>query len=101
MKTGEKVSSQERIFIITDLLFKHHVSGLSNKELAGLTGTSEANICRDLAVFEQYKWVIRDSSAKWRLSPDFGSIAGHLMKSYQKAKLLLTEEEARYAAAMQ
>ena len=97
----EKLNSQGRIFEIIRLLCDNHVSGLANKELAVRLKTSEANICRDMALFEKNGWVIRGSAARWRLSPTFGGIAGRIMRSYQEAKLRLTEEEARYAAEMQ
>jgi DeoR/GlpR family transcriptional regulator of sugar metabolism len=96
-----KLNSQERIFEIIRLLHENHVSGLTNKELAALVRTSEANICRDMALFDRHEWVIRGVGGRWRLSPAFGGIAGHIMRSYQEAKLRLTEEEAKYASAMQ
>jgi predicted DNA-binding transcriptional regulator YafY len=96
-----KMNSQERIFEIIIHLYEDHVSGLTNKELAVLVKTSEANICRDMALFDRYGWVIRGIGGRWRLSAAFGGIAGRIMRSYQEAKLRLTEEEARYASAMQ
>jgi predicted DNA-binding transcriptional regulator YafY len=97
----EKLNSQERIFAIVTHLERNHVSGLTNKELAGLVGTSEANICRDLALFDRYGWTVRNNTGRRRLSPAFGGIAGRVMRSYQEAKLRLTEEEAQYASEMQ
>jgi DNA-binding IclR family transcriptional regulator len=97
----EKLNSQGRIFEIIRQLCLNHATGLTNKELAKLVGTSEANICRDLAVFQKYKWIEKGVSAKWRLSPQFGGIAGGIMKSYKEAKLLLSKDEERYASAMQ
>jgi DeoR/GlpR family transcriptional regulator of sugar metabolism len=97
----EGLNSQGRIFEIIRQLCASHVSGLTNKDLAAAVGTSEANICRDMALFEKNEWVIRGSGARWRLSPTFGGFAGRIMRSYQEAKLRLTEEEARYASAMQ
>ena len=97
----ERFNSQERVIQITLQLHKNHTTGLNNKELAKLVGTSEANICRDMKVFMKYKWVLRSEDERWRLSPDFGGIAGQIMKSFQTAKLKLSEDEARYASAMQ
>jgi DNA-binding CsgD family transcriptional regulator len=97
----EKLNSQGRIFEIIRLLCENHVSGLANKELAVCLKTSEANICRDMALFKSNDWVVQGNGARWRLSPAFGGIAGRIMRSYQEAKLRLTEEEARYAAEMQ
>lgn len=96
-----KLTSQERILEEIKLLYENHIMGLSNKELATLIGTSETNACRDLAVFEKYKYVCRDSKARWRLSPAFGGIAGQIAKSYQQARLLLSQEEEKYITAMQ
>jgi predicted DNA-binding transcriptional regulator YafY len=96
-----RLSSQDRIFEIVRHLHENHVSGLTNKELADLVKTSEVNICRDIALFDRYEWVIRGIGGRWRLSPVFGGIAGRIMRSYQEAKLRLTEEEAKYASAMQ
>mgnify|MGYP002624357076 CR=1 FL=1 len=98
---NKKLSSQERIFRETEILCENHMTGISNKELARIVGTSAANICRDLALFEQSGWVERNANGRWRLSPKFGGISGQIAKSYQKARLSLTEEEARYASAMQ
>ncbi|MDR2048675.1 MAG: hypothetical protein LBP69_04405 [Treponema sp.] len=98
---GQRLSSQERILEIIRRLEENHVSGLTNKELAVLVKTSEANICRDMALFDRCEWVIRNVGGRWRLSPAFGGIAGRIMRSYQEAKLRLTEEEAKYASAMQ
>jgi len=97
----EKLNSQERIFEIIRLLCDNHVSGLSNKELAVCLKTSGANICRDMALFKKNDWVIQGSGSRWRLSPAFGGLAGRIMRSYQEARLRLTEEEARYASEMQ
>lgn len=97
----EKINSQARIFIITEILYENHADGIANKELANAVGTTQTNICRDMFLFEQYGWAERNSHGKWRLSPRFGGIAGQIMKSFQKARLLLTQEEARYASAMQ
>jgi len=82
-------------------LSENHATGLANSELAKLVGTSEANICRDLQIFRRHGWVVRGEGDRWRLSPDFGGLAGQIMKSYQAAKLRLSEEEAMYASAMQ
>lgn len=96
----EKINSQERIIETVALLSKNHVGGLTNKELSLELNTGEANVCRDMALFEKHGWVIR-TGTRWRLSPSFGGIAGRVMRSYQEAKLRLTEEEARYASEMQ
>lgn len=98
---NERLSSQERIFEIILFMHDNHVSGLTNKELAGLAKTSEVNVCRDMALFERYGWATKGKSGRWRLSPAFGGIAGRIMRSYQEAKLRLTEEEAKYASEMQ
>jgi predicted DNA-binding transcriptional regulator YafY len=102
-RSGEmqRISSQERIFEIIRLLYESHVLGLCNAELAASLKTSHANICRDMALFEKYGWARRGLGSRWRLSPAFGGIAGRIMRSYQEAKLRLTEEEAQYASEMQ
>lgn len=97
----EKINSQGRIFQICQLLCENHISGLTNKDLAVALKTSEANICRDMALFEKHEWVIRGTGSRWRLSPTFGGFAGRIMRSYQEARLRLTEEEAKFASAMQ
>jgi len=98
---AEKLNSQERIFEIIRQLCENHIAGLTNKELAIAIKTSEANICRDMATFEKNEWVIRGNGARWRLSPAFGGFSGRIMRSYQEARLRLTEEEAKFASAMQ
>jgi predicted DNA-binding transcriptional regulator YafY len=97
----EKLSSQERIFEIVQLLCENHTTGLSNKEIAAHLNTSGVIVCRDMAIFERREWAIRGVGSRWRLSPTFGGMAGRIMRSFQEAKLRLTEEEARYASAMQ
>jgi DNA-binding IclR family transcriptional regulator len=100
-KSETKLNSQERIFEIIIRLNKNHFLGLTNKELSSLVGTSEANICRDLGIFQKYQWIERGMAGKWRLSPAFGKLAGEIMKSYKEAKLLLSKDEERFASAMQ
>ena len=97
----EKMNSQERIFAITEILSENHTDGLPNKELARAVGTTETNICRDMALFEKFGWAERNAHGKWRLSPKFGGISGHIKQSFQTARLLLSQEEARYEAAWQ
>jgi DeoR/GlpR family transcriptional regulator of sugar metabolism len=97
----EKLNSQERIIHIIQQLHKNHFLGLTNKELAQLLGVSEANICRDIALIQKYQWIEKGLSGKWRLSPEFGKIAGEIMKSYKEARLLLGKDEERFASAMQ
>lgn len=97
----KKMNSQERIIAEMFALCENHIAGVANKELAEKVGTTATNVCRDLAIFEKFGLVDRDTKGRWRLSPKFGGLAGQIAKSYQKAKLLLSEEEARYAFAMQ
>lgn len=97
----KKMNSQERIIAEMFALCENHIAGVANKELAEKVGTTATNVCRDLAIFEKFGLVDRDTKGWWRLSPKFGGLAGQIAKSYQKAKLLLSEEEARYASAMQ
>ena len=98
---SEKISSQARILEEIKILYENHVTGLTNKELAERVGTSETNVCRDLAIFETYKWITRDGKFRWRLSVEFGGIAGQIMKSYKVARLELAKDEERYMTAMQ
>jgi hypothetical protein len=96
----EKINSQERIMIIVEKLVEKPVEGMSNKALAFELKTLEVNICRDLKILEGCGW-IEKAGGKWRLSPKFGGFAGQIIKSFQVAKLRLTEDEARYASEMQ
>ncbi len=97
----EKMNSQARILEEIKVLYENHITGLTNKELAEKVGTTASNMCRDLAIFERYKWVSRNSKGRWRLSAEFGGIAGQIMKSFKVARLELSKEEERYATAMQ
>ena len=101
-KLGERrsLSSQERLTVIIRALSENHVAGLSNKEIALEAGTTEATACRDMGLLDRIGWAV-SSKGRWRLSPAFGGLAGRIMRSYQEAKLRLTEEEARYASEMQ
>ena len=95
-------SSQERVLAVVEKLADHSVDGLNNKQLAFEMKTSETVICRDLALLEKWGWIERSkSTGRWRLTPKFGNLAGTIMKCFQTAKLKLTEDEARYASAMQ
>jgi DNA-binding IclR family transcriptional regulator len=96
-----RLSAQERIIAVVEALSKNHISGMTNKEIAAAFLTSQANACRDIALLEKRGWVIRDQSGRWRMSSTFGGVAGRIMRSYQEARLRLTEEEAQYASAMQ
>ena len=98
----EKLNSQERILAGVEKLVEHSTDGLNNKQLAFEMGTSEAVICRDLALLEKRGWIERSkTTGRWRLTPKFGNFAGTIMKCFQTAKLKLREDEARYASAMQ
>jgi DNA-binding IclR family transcriptional regulator len=94
-------NSQERMLEIILRLTEHHVTGMSNKELAAALGVSDPAICRDLGIFQKYRWIERGVTGKWRMSPEFGGMAGTIMRSYREAKLLLGKDEARYASVMQ
>ena len=98
----EKLNSQERILAEVEKLIEFSVDGLNNKQLAFEMKTTEASICRDLKLLEKRGWIERSqSTSRWRLTPKFGNFAGTIMKCFQTAKLKLTEDEARYASAMQ
>lgn len=98
----ERLNSQERILVIVEKLVEKSVEGMSNKALAFELKTLEANVCRDLKILESRGWIEKSkANGKWRLSPKFGSYAGTIIKCFQLAKLRLTEDEARYASAMQ
>jgi len=98
----EKLSSQERIIAIVEMLAVKQIEGMSNKLLAHELKSTEANVCRDLKILENRGWVEKSNgSGKWRLSPKFGGFAGQIMKCFQSAKLRLTEDEMRYVSAMQ
>ena len=94
-----KLNAQERVFEIVNIMVEHHADGISNKELAGILKTTEATICRDIDVMERYGWITRGGKG-WRLSCEFGSISGKIIKSYQKARLALAKEEAEYIASI-
>ena len=98
----EKLNSQERLLAEVEKLVEFSVDGLNNKQLAFEMKTSEAVVCRDLGLLEKRGWIERSkSTGRWRLTPKFGNFAGTIMKCFQTAKLKLTEDEARYASAMQ
>jgi DNA-binding IclR family transcriptional regulator len=99
---SEKVNSQGRILREVEILCANCAFGLTNKELAGVVGTSEANVCRDLSLLENRGWIIRsEKDGRIRLSPKFGNFANEMMKGFKTAKLQLAEDEARYASEMQ
>ena len=60
----EKITSQGLILAEIQTLAANHYEGMSNKELAVLVGTSESNICRDMAVFEKYKFISRNDKGR-------------------------------------
>ncbi|GHU44537.1 hypothetical protein FACS1894190_16010 [Spirochaetia bacterium] len=98
----EKINSQERILLIVEKLAASKTHGMTNKTLAAELRTLEANICRDLKILKSRGWIERsDDDGRWRMSPKFGNFAGIMMQGFREAKLKLTEEEARYATAMQ
>jgi DNA-binding IclR family transcriptional regulator len=98
----EKLNSQERILLIVEMLVEKPVEGMKNKAIAFELKTTESNVCRDLKILESRGWVEKSkSTGVWRMSPKFGGFAGTIIKCFQFAKLKLTEDEARYASAMQ
>ncbi len=97
----EKLTAQERLIAELIALCNNHFAGTTNKELAEKVGTSAANICRDLAVFEKFELADRDNNGRWRMSPKFAGFAGQIAKSYKTARLELSRDEERYMTAMQ
>lgn len=97
----EKINSQARIVEVVKVLGQNHITGMTNKEIALAVKTTETNACRDLKILDEAGWLCKDSKSRWRLSPEFGGLAGQIIKSYQKARLQLSEEEAKYASEMQ
>jgi DeoR/GlpR family transcriptional regulator of sugar metabolism len=97
----EKMNSRERLLVIIEKLVERPAEGMSNKALARELGTLEANICRDLKILEGRGWIERPGGGKWRMSAKFGGFAGTIIRGFQTARLRLTEDEARYASAMQ
>ena len=98
----ERLNSQERLLAEVEKLVGFSVDGLNNKQLAFEMKISEVIVCRDLAILERRGWIERSrTTSRWRLTPKFGNFAGTIMKCFQTAKLKLTEDEARYASAMQ
>ena len=97
----EKMNSQARIIEVVKTLGQNHITGMTNKEIALAVGTTETNACRDLKILDDAGWLCKDSKSRWRLSPGFGGLAGQIIKSYQKGRLQLSEEEAKYASEMQ
>ena len=97
----EKLNSQERLVEIVEFLVQHQILGASGKRLAAALGVSEANICRDMKILEAVGWAEKIDGGTWRMSPKFGGFAGTIMKCFRQAKLRLSEDEARYAQAMQ
>ncbi|MDR1286776.1 MAG: replication/maintenance protein RepL [Treponema sp.] len=96
-----KLNSQERVLVIVEELVECQILGMTNKSLASETRTSEANVCRDLKILESRGWIEKAPDGRWRLTPKFGGFSGQIIKGFQVAKLRLTEDEARYASAMQ
>ena len=101
LRSGERLSSQERLLVIVEKLVGKPTTGMGNKELAFELKTLEANICRDLKILEGRGWIEKTKGGKWRMSAKFGGFAGTIIKGFKEAKLRLTEEEARYASEMQ
>lgn len=85
--TGARLSSQERILEEMRLLGDSHPRGMTNKELAAALGASGSAVSRDMALFDAAGYVARDGRGRLRLSPEFGGIAGRIMKSYKRARL--------------
>jgi len=98
----EKSGSRERLIRAVELLADNRAYGMGNKALAAALGANEATACRDMQILEAAGWAERSGAGgAWRLSPRFGGLAGQIMKGFQAAKLRLSEDEARYASAMQ
>lgn len=97
----EAMNSQERILAIIEVLAKKGREGTSNKEIIASLRLSAVTVCRDLAVLEKCGWAEATHNGNRRMSPKFGEFANFLARSFQDARLRLTEDEARYRSAMQ
>jgi len=92
---------EDNILEIIRVLSDNHILGMSHQLLAAEIGVSETELWEFIRMLLRHGWVLKGDDSRWRLSPTFGGIAGRIMRSYQEAKLRLTEEEARYAVEMQ
>jgi DNA-binding IclR family transcriptional regulator len=97
----KKDNSQMRILKIIRELFRYHVTGLTNKNLAEILCTSEANITRDLAILKEMDWIQRRKDGGWRLSPAFGNLSVEIIHSYQAALQKLVEDKKNWDLAVQ
>lgn len=97
----DKLNSQERIMAIVEALAARGREGLTNKDLIVALEVSAPNICRDLALLERRGWVERTVGGTWRLTPKFAGFSGQIAQSFREARLRLTEDEARFATALQ
>ncbi len=64
-----KATQLERVFKIYELFFSHTLEGLTNNEIAKLTGYSTVNVCRDLAALKEIGIIERTPSERWALTP--------------------------------
>jgi DNA-binding IclR family transcriptional regulator len=94
-------NSQERIMAIVELLARTGRVGLPNKEIVVALQVSAPNICRDLGLLEKHRWIEKQPSGAWRLTPFFGNFSNLIAQSFREAKLRLAEDEERYRSAMQ
>lgn len=57
-----------RALKITELLFRHVLDGLSNKEIADTLHYSPVNVCRDLALLAAEGWVLKHDNGNYAIS---------------------------------
>lgn len=88
-------NSQERICAIIELLAKSFPRALKTKELANILKTKEANISRDIKVFEKFDFISKNEYGI-RLSRKFAGISEEMRKGYDAAISKLQAEKKEY-----
>lgn len=92
----DKLSSQERILRLVELLCEDVLEGRSNKGLAEAVGRTHDVVSRDLALLKEAGWAERLANGNWRVSPAMGQLAHKVAACFQQEYLRLKNEQARF-----
>lgn len=96
-----KLSSQQRLLRIIEVMAESGYRGVKNAELITRLGIGAAVISRDLAVLRDQGWADRKPDGRIRLSPKFAGFSGLIAQSLRDARLEIQQEEQLYVHAME
>lgn len=92
----ERLSSQQRVMRLAELLAQDVLAGRTNKELAMAVERTHDIVSKDLRVMESAGWVEQLANGRWRITPALGQLSHQVAACFQQEYLRLRNEQGRF-----